>query len=151
MAVRIQLHRSKGWRKPPGAVVVARPSRWGNPWKVVELGGGDWTVRRSGRSLSGPLDEADARALAVALYEEALIAGELQFSAEAVRKVLGGHDLACWCAVDQPCHGDVLLDLANRDAAAPDDLPPVERGAPVAGRPSADPATRAGRADERTS
>ena len=27
---------------------------------------------------------------------------------------LGGSDLACWCPLDQPCHADVLLELANR-------------------------------------
>jgi hypothetical protein len=27
---------------------------------------------------------------------------------------LAGHDLACWCPLDQPCHADVLLELANR-------------------------------------
>ena len=27
---------------------------------------------------------------------------------------LQGHDLACWCPLDQPCHADVLLELANR-------------------------------------
>ena len=31
---RIQLRRTKGWRKPSGAVVVSRPSKWGNPWKT---------------------------------------------------------------------------------------------------------------------
>jgi hypothetical protein len=30
---RIQLSRAKGWRKPPGAIVVARPTRWGNPFR----------------------------------------------------------------------------------------------------------------------
>ena len=34
MPQRIQLSRKKGWRKPEGAVTVARPSRWGNPFKV---------------------------------------------------------------------------------------------------------------------
>ena len=29
---RIQLRRTKGWRKPEGAVVVSRPSKWGNPF-----------------------------------------------------------------------------------------------------------------------
>ena len=28
-----------------------------------------------------------------------------------------GHDLACWCPLDQPCHADVLLELANGEAA----------------------------------
>ena len=27
---------------------------------------------------------------------------------------LRGHDLACWCPLDQPCHADVLLELANQ-------------------------------------
>jgi hypothetical protein len=27
---------------------------------------------------------------------------------------LRGKNLACWCPLDQPCHADVLLDLANR-------------------------------------
>jgi hypothetical protein len=26
---------------------------------------------------------------------------------------LAGHDLACWCPLDQSCHGDVWLELAN--------------------------------------
>jgi hypothetical protein len=26
---------------------------------------------------------------------------------------LRGHDLACWCRLDHPCHGDVLLELAR--------------------------------------
>lgn len=24
-----------------------------------------------------------------------------------------GHDLACWCSLDDPCHASVLLRLAN--------------------------------------
>jgi hypothetical protein len=32
MPERIQLRRAKGWRKPDGVVVVARPTRWGNPY-----------------------------------------------------------------------------------------------------------------------
>ncbi|UDY36093.1 DUF4326 domain-containing protein [Dermatobacter hominis] len=113
MAERIQLRRAKGWRKPAGALVVARPSKWGNPWKVVELLNGGWTVRRSGRNLTGALSERDARALAAALYEEALLNGDLRCSVDFVQELLGGHDLACWCPLDQPCHADVLLKLAN--------------------------------------
>jgi hypothetical protein len=30
-----------------------------------------------------------------------------------VREQLAGRDLACWCPLDQPCHADVLLELAN--------------------------------------
>ena len=33
-----------------------------------------------------------------------------------IRRELSGRDLACWCPVDQPCHADVLLELANSEA-----------------------------------
>jgi hypothetical protein len=32
-----------------------------------------------------------------------------------LRRDLAGYDLACWCPLDQPCHADVLLELANAD------------------------------------
>lgn len=38
MPERVQLSRRKGWRMPPNTVKVARPTRWGNPVRVGELG-----------------------------------------------------------------------------------------------------------------
>jgi hypothetical protein len=35
---RIQLSRKKGWRLPSNTVVVSRPSKWGNPWRVGKSG-----------------------------------------------------------------------------------------------------------------
>jgi len=35
---RVQLQRRKDWRKPVGAVLVARPTRWGNPFDWRESG-----------------------------------------------------------------------------------------------------------------
>ena len=32
-----------------------------------------------------------------------------------VRSELAGRDLTCWCPEDQPCHADVLLEIANGD------------------------------------
>lgn len=32
---------------------------------------------------------------------------------EEIRRELAGRDLACWCSLDQQCHADVLLELAN--------------------------------------
>lgn len=32
------------------------------------------------------------------------------------RTELAGRDLMCWCPQDAPCHGDVLLDIANPHA-----------------------------------
>jgi hypothetical protein len=30
-----------------------------------------------------------------------------------IREQLRGKDLACWCPLNQPCHADVLLEIAN--------------------------------------
>jgi hypothetical protein len=30
-----------------------------------------------------------------------------------IQRELRGKNLACWCPLDQPCHADVLLRLAN--------------------------------------
>jgi len=107
MPKRIQLSRAKGWRKPEGAIVVARPSRWGNGFRV-----GDDTR-------AGLLDMSDDatrvpipdRATAVEFYRR-WISYRLDVQ-DQVRRWLRGRDLVCWCPLDQPCHADVLLELAN--------------------------------------
>lgn len=86
---RVRLSRAKGWRKPPDAVVVARPTRWGNPFTVAEHG----------------------RPEAVRLYREWL-ASQPELVA-AARSELAGRELACWCRPDELCHADVLLSVAN--------------------------------------
>lgn len=88
MPKRIQMTRSKPWRKDnPDAIIVARPSKWGNPYVVGEHG--------------------DA-AKCVETYSEFIgifLGHQMQ--------ELKGKDLACWCPLDQPCHADVLLKIAN--------------------------------------
>lgn len=87
---RVQLRRTAGWRKPAGTVVVARPSRWGNPWRVAQ---------------------GLTPAQAVARYRAAV--GRDADRVAEIRRELAGRDLACWCPLDQPCHADVLLEIAN--------------------------------------
>ena len=41
----------------------------------------------------------------------------LKVTADEIRSELAGKDLACWCPLDQPCHADVLLEIANGGAA----------------------------------
>lgn len=106
MPERIQLRRTKGWRKPEGAIVVARPSRWGNPYRISDYEA-DWP----------DADEAERRRMAVSDFR-GLIDGRwsedfIYPMVSAIRRELAGHDLACWCPLDQPCHADVLLELAN--------------------------------------
>jgi hypothetical protein len=37
----------------------------------------------------------------------------LPFTAEDARRELAGRNLACWCPPGEPCHADVLLEVAN--------------------------------------
>jgi hypothetical protein len=108
---RIQLRRTEGWRKPEGAVVVARPTAWGNPWRVGDTG---WTILPGGiinREPHPPLTAAQA----VESYRNS-ITFDPDLIAR-IREVLGGKDLACWCKIGDPCHADVLLEIANGGAS----------------------------------
>ncbi|WP_423201249.1 DUF4326 domain-containing protein [Gordonia sihwensis] len=105
---------------PDGAIYVGRPSKWGNPY-TAEL------MHR--RSVAYQLLGADppVRELladAVEAFRCDLTYGpdsawwwygpHVQMIAiKGALAELRGHDLACWCPLDQPCHADVLLDLAN--------------------------------------
>lgn len=119
---RIQLRRTKGWRKPAEAVVVSRPSKWGNPYRIsrqpAPLTGRSFVVTRPDGESEAFLTSAQAVRWAVEHYESALRAGELSFSVEDVRAELGGRVLACWCPIHAECHGDVLLRVANETHAS---------------------------------
>ena len=87
--VRVQLSRKKGWRMPPNTVKVSRPSPYGN--------------------YAGPTRFDYERDIA------GLSNADRAFFMDEVAK-LRGKNLACWCPLDQPCHADVLIELANPDA-----------------------------------
>jgi hypothetical protein len=73
--------------KHPGAVFIGRPSKWGNPY----------VIGRDGTRLE-----------VIEKYKSWLLNSDLL--AEVME--LKGKDLLCFCA-PEPCHGDVLLELAN--------------------------------------
>jgi hypothetical protein len=108
--VRIQRRRTKGYRLPPDAIYVGRPSRWGNPHRI---GAPDypWCMQTvsfaAERIVAGPLDAGAAR------YHFRLTAVDRLTREPDWLAPLRGRDLACWCPLDQPCHADVLLELAN--------------------------------------
>lgn len=92
---RIQRKPHKGWRLPSDAVYVGRGSKWGNPFPFAHQKylGGAWAC------------EAYSQWLTTTLKGMALLREHLD--------ELKGKDLACWCSLDDPCHADVLLALAN--------------------------------------
>ncbi len=103
---RVQMSRQRPWRADnPDAVIVARPSKWGNPWAV----GSSVFVeheRPGGRYVR---EFRVTPSLAVEMYRQAFAP-----DAPEIRAAFAGRDLACWCPLNQPCHADVLLELANQ-------------------------------------
>lgn len=106
---RIQRQRTKGWRMPAGAVYVGRPTRWGNPFTLGEasaqLDVDGWLIKCDG-------SRADAVSAFNAWLTDRMAVGLIVLTEWLA--ALRGRDLACWCPLDQPCHADVLLELANR-------------------------------------
>ena len=90
MPHRIQWTRWQGVPLPPNTVNVQRPYRWGNPFDV----------RTYGREQALWLFGAH---LATTTTEEL----------RALLQPQRGKDLACACAVDEACHADLWLRLAN--------------------------------------
>lgn len=70
------------------AVYVGRPSKWGNPFVIGKDGSRE------------------------AVIEKFRIWIQKQPHLMAALPELRGYHLECWCA-PLPCHGDVLLELAN--------------------------------------
>lgn len=90
---RIQRKRTKGWRMPENTVYVGRGSKWGNAFTIERYG----------------------RAIAVQMFRDYI--GHQNsphgFEPDEIAH-LRGKNLACWCPPDQPCHADVLLEIANQ-------------------------------------
>lgn len=107
MAERIQRKREKGWRLPEGAVIVDRTSRWGNPFLVGDVG-------RSFPSLTTEQCQQYVVNDFISLVDSPTLQERYGYpSVEEIRAELAGKDLACWCELDEPCHADVLLRVAN--------------------------------------
>jgi len=91
--VRVQVRRTPGFKLSrlgggEPIILVGRGTKYGNPFLVKDHG-------RDG---------------ALRLYREYL--RQHPELIELVRRELAGKSLACWCRVNEPCHGDVLLEIA---------------------------------------
>lgn len=77
---------------PEGAVYVGRPTKWANEYRISDWG----------------------RNYCIELYREFLTDHPVgKTIAESAKHELAGKDLVCWCPLDQPCHADILLEIAN--------------------------------------
>ena len=80
---------------PPNTIYVGRPSRWGNPFV---------SVGKYRHMLTGD----------VTLKDAIMYGPDMKCNLSDISE-LRGKNLACWCPLDQPCHADVLLELANQE------------------------------------
>lgn len=129
MPDRVQMTRHRPWRADhPSAVIVARPTVWGNPFRITQVvceeseAGKCWQVQRvDRRSFSHWPTRLEAQQEAVDAFELELRHRITPEAQALVRRLpeLRGQDLACWCPLDHPCHADILLTLAN----LPDNTP----------------------------
>ena len=119
---RVQRKRSKGWRMPENTLYVGRGSSWGNQYRVVP------------QHKSGPFDIygyygesrevfvgqstgiESARGIARDRFRKWL-ENQTEMYLDGYFRQLRGKNLACWCPIDQPCHADILLELANSGQA----------------------------------
>lgn len=138
MPQRIQRQRTKGYRLPEGSVYVGRPTRWGNPFKVIpEPNHPRWAGPRLsvvqdsfgriwelpdmplvivGRARAAQVSRIAAARYAVDLFEVHIGAmGNYEYDEAKLSELraLAGRDFACWCPEWFPCHADSLLTLAN--------------------------------------
>lgn len=90
MPKRVQLSRKKGWKMPDNTVKVDRSSGWGNPFKVGRDGTAEECVAKFKEYVSVPIIQSK------------------------ITKCLNGKNLACWCKPGEPCHADVMLEMANQ-------------------------------------
>jgi len=132
--VRIQMKRKKGFNLQEYSkslnglecILVSRPSKWGNPFRL--MGDMIYVDASHRRKILSPWvlfyqtwghTEKDV----VKLFRDLLmdlnshkIEPEIYQRFKYMRDRifdLRGKDLVCWCPLDQPCHADILLELAN--------------------------------------
>ena len=119
--IRVQRKRTKGYRLPPNTVSVCRPGKFGNPFKPDQC-------RASGYEGT----ELQIKQRCVSAFRAWLCDkdGWLNWQGDEAERAkaaildnlesLRGKNLACYCKLDEPCHADVLLELANRPIRCPD-------------------------------
>lgn len=120
MPIRIQRKRVKGWKMPPNTINVTRPGQFGNPFVV-----GGWYKLGLGSNKSSftwfrCLDEKIAIKEGYTKIETKQDAVEWFKTYreryplhQSEKDKLKDKDLACWCKIGEPCHAEILLEIAN--------------------------------------
>jgi hypothetical protein len=127
--IRLQLSRRKGFdlqalsRATNGfeAINVARPSKWGNPFVVHHPGSTfekPMTAKMAVANFRAMIEKECGWFSAPLPWPKGKIPAQFT-TVEDVKRELRGKNLACWCKPGEPCHADVLLEIANASTPSP--------------------------------
>ena len=90
-------------RPQNGVVDVGPGTKWDNPIRKSDVR----SLVRSEPDIAAAVEARGWKAGAVILYRDWLLEEELDPTE------LQGQDLSCTCKLSDPCHADVLIELAN--------------------------------------
>lgn len=114
---RVQLRRTKGWRMPENTLKVDRSTKWGNPFRVgrISCDGSHVASECDCQCYYGCKTTAEA-VKKFREWRQEIADLHARNGSDFVRRwlrPLRGKNLGCWCKIGEPCHADVLLELAN--------------------------------------
>jgi len=129
---RIWHSREKGWKLPPNTVKVSRRTKWANPFAQKVKGGEDGQATMTREMFSDEYREwlttptrqnktrdGDWVQMSYACWPTLLgVPFEGRPTITEIQEALRGKDLACDCHMSQPCHAEVLLEIANAEPIA---------------------------------
>ena len=101
--IRIQRKRTRGWKMPENTIYIGRPTKYANPFKLADF------------RISNDEGDVVAKAWVMRGFGEHLTCMQ-DFEPEkyaAILSELHGKNVCCWCSLDENCHGDAWLELAN--------------------------------------
>ena len=112
--VRIQRSRQHKQVSPNGLpiVYVGRPGKWGNPFKVVGEVGHWFVLDIDDFPVVTFYEKENAIDCAIEYFKD-YIERKIHFKTLNIKE-LKSKNLSCWCKIGEPCHADVLLELANK-------------------------------------
>lgn len=132
MPKRIQRRREKGWRKSKNTVYVGRGSKWGNIFKV----GSYLSLWRKAFVAVHLAKENNKKVTDI--YDSGILNKKINLD-DSIKwykywikfriknnqldiNELKGKNLMCWCPLNQICHADYLLEIANDNIATDNQL-----------------------------
>ena len=100
-----RIQRRIGEKMPPHTVYIGRGSKYGNPYVIGKDGTAEECVRKYAEEMMPYRHDPPHNGMDELFKSEAFL--------KMATQDLRGKNLACWCRLDQPCHGDWLEWILN--------------------------------------